>query len=600
MKPSPKTDQKRGLMVSALCTGCLEAVAAGVFVLYALTGYVPLLLSALIIALPALLQLVILLPRRQEPVCEAEAVPPEEPEEDEAPAKKHRRKKGSGRMAKALKRNRTAVQVILMILVTVAVHAIYWLVAAKTAVVTLDYYVPVVLAVLVLGCIALEKWCRFASEDADTFCAAVLRSLASALRMSRFLLILLMLSVLVELLGLFETCGILAVVLSIAFCYETVSLAFFLAARIIRKEMDTSPELMIALPGKAFGSMNLLTYMEENTGITMRSLWSMRFIRRILPTAVFILVLTLWLSTSVILVDTYQEGALFRLGQLQPETLKPGMHLVLPWPFDRVQTYDTQSINAVTIGYVSDSDSDNLWTEGHGKEEYRLLLGSGDEMVSINLRIQYRIRDLYSYISSAAAPESLLQAQAYEIITARTVRADLESLLTTDREAFSQSFRQELTEKIAPYSTGLEVVDVVLESIHPPVEVASVYQKIISAGIDAERIVINGQNEAQTARLEAELLYTSLLAEAKVNQAQAIADAKAAVADFMASVEADGSYRDAYRYYKYMDALTSAYADAKLIIIGEGIDSSNLFIGSITSGSQDSNVNADNSYDDYA
>ena len=585
MKSSPKTQRKRGQTVSVICTGCLEVMALALFMLYALTGYVPLLSAALIIALPAFLQLVILLPRQREGIHEpAETL--EEPEEPEQPAKKRAAKKGSSPIAKQWVRNRVAIQVLLLILITAAIHALYWLVTPAAAVIRLAYYVPVALAALVVGCIALEKWCRFASEEADTFFAAVLRSLASALRMSRFLLILLLLASLVELLGLFETCGVMAVILGVLIVYETVSLAFFLAARIIRKEMDTSPELMIALPGKAFGSTNLLAYMEENTGITMRSLWSIRFIRQVLPTAVVILVLTLWLSTSVVLVDTYQEGALFRMGTLQSETLAPGMHLVLPWPFDRVELHDTRSINAVTIGYVADGDSDNLWTEGHGKEEYRLLLGSGDEMVSINLRIQYRIRDLYQYISSAAEPAALLQAQAYEIVTSRTVRSDLETLLSTDREAFSQSFLEELTQKLEPFGTGLEVVDVVLESIHPPIEVASVYQRIISAGIDAERIVINGENEAQIARLEAQLTQTALVSKAKVEREQAVAAAKAAVADFMASVEADGSYRDAYRYYKYIDALTKAYADAKLIIIGEGVDSSNLFIGSISSESQ--------------
>jgi len=564
MKPSPNPTKQRAQTVSMVCTLCLVAIAAALIVLYVLSGYVPLALSALIIALPAAWQLVIRLPRKRK----------------DAPIQEEEKKQS--KLAKFLKRNRMAVQVLLLILLTAAIHAIYWIVIPAGTAVILGYYVPVALAVFVVGCIALEMWCRFASEETDSFWAAVLRSLASALRMSRFLLIGLLLASLVELLSLFETCDILAVLLGILIVYETVSLAFFLAARIIRKEMDTSPELMIALPGKAFGSTNLLTYMEENTGITMRSLWSMRFIRKVLPTAIVILVLTLWLSTSVVLVDTYQQGALFRFGTLQTQPLQPGVHLVLPWPFDRVEVYDTQSINALTIGYVSEGDSDNLWTEGHGKEEYRLLLGSGDEMVSINLRIQYRIEDLYNYIRAAQNPEALLQAQAYEIVTSRTVRADLETLLSTDREVFSESFRQELTEKIAPYGTGLAVVDVVLESIHPPIEVASVYQKIISAGIDAERIVINGQNEAQIARLEAQLEYTTMLAKAKVDQALAIAKAKSAVADFMASVEADGSYRDAYRYYKYMDALTSAYADAKLIIIGEGIDSSNLFIGSVT------------------
>jgi regulator of protease activity HflC (stomatin/prohibitin superfamily) len=330
---------------------------------------------------------------------------------------------------------------------------------------------------------------------------------------------------------------------------------------------------------------DILTYMEENTGITMRSLWSIRFVKSLIPAAVIGIVLVLWLATGIVVVDTNQEGAVYRLGKLQEETLKPGLHLTLPWPMDKVEVYDTKSIGTVTIGYVPEGEMDNLWTENHGIEEYRLLLGSGDEMVSINLKIQYRISDLYAYISSSAAPESMLQAKAYEIVTARTISADLEALLATDRQAFSQSFRQELTEKIAPHRTGLEVVDVVLESIHPPVEVADVYQKIISAGIEAEQLVIEAQNKATQKMMTAQAKYTTAVSDALVVKYNSVAEAKASVAEFMASVAADNAYRAEYRFYKYLNALTKYYGKANLILVGDGLDASNLYIGSWNVGS---------------
>ena len=37
-----------------------------------------------------------------------------------------------------------------------------------------------------------------------------------------------------------------------------------------------------------------------------------------------------------------------------------------------------------------------------------------------------------------------------------------------------------------------------------------------------------------------------------------------------------------YRYQKYINALANAYGDAKLIIVGEGVDGGNLYIGSLT------------------
>ena len=101
----------------------------------------------------------------------------------------------------------------------------------------------------------------------------------------------------------------------------------------------------------------------------------------------------------------------------------------------------TQTVQQMTIGYLSDEDQDNLWTEAHGEEEYRLLLGGGEELVSINLRLQYRISDLPSYLKTSADPELIMQGIAYETITARTINTDLFSLLATDRTAFADSFK---------------------------------------------------------------------------------------------------------------------------------------------------------------
>ena len=85
----------------------------------------------------------------------------------------------------------------------------------------------------------------------------------------------------------------------------------------------------------------------------------------------------------------------------------------------------------------------------------------------------------------AANAEALLEATGYEIVTARTIVTDIDTLLASDRVEFSHTFKEELVRRIEHYDAGVEVTNVVLESIHPPVNVADVYQELISAEIDA-------------------------------------------------------------------------------------------------------------------
>lgn len=122
--------------------------------------------------------------------------------------------------------------------------------------------------------------------------------------------------------------------------------------------------------------MQILSHLEVNTGITFRSLWSLKYIRQILPYAVVLTAFFFWLATGLVQINPYEQGARYRFGRLEREDiLEPGLHLTLPWPFDKTEVYDTGHIRELTIGYSSDRQSDNLWTEEHGSNEYRVAAG---------------------------------------------------------------------------------------------------------------------------------------------------------------------------------------------------------------------------------
>jgi regulator of protease activity HflC (stomatin/prohibitin superfamily) len=195
--------------------------------------------------------------------------------------------------------------------------------------------------------------------------------------------------------------------------------------------------------------------------------------------------------------------------------------------------------------------------------------------------LEYRIDDLKAYLRSSASPDLLLQAAAYEAVTARTINTDLETLLATDRTAFAESFQKELIDRIAVHNTGITVVSVVLESIHPPMQIADVYQELVSAGIKAEQIVLQAQCDANVTVINANNFYDTIITDAKVNQHRDIAAARSEVAAFMASAEADAAYPETYRYYKYLQAVTAAYSDARVVIVGDGVNSENIYIGNI-------------------
>ncbi len=441
---------------------------------------------------------------------------------------------------------------------------------------------PIAVTIMLVVAVIVDKICKHA-ETKSEFISKIFSNIRVYMRIVYAALFVVIVASALKALSLWDIDAYVKYIIAALFYYMSVFMALSLVVTIIRKQLNTKPQAVIPIPfiKSKNDDLSIVEFLENNTGITMRGLWSLRYIKQIAPITAVLVVTFLWLSTCLVQIGPDSKGALYRFGRLDENILEPGLHFALPYPIDKVEIYNTEGVNKTTIGYSSTQDLDNVWTNEHGKNEYKLLLGGGDELVSINLRVEYKIKDLKKYLMSTSAPEQFLQAQAYELVTDRTINTSLSTLLSTDRDAFSKTFETELSKKLENYNTGIEIVSIVLESIHPPLEVASVYQEIISAEIQAEEIKIVAQCEAQTAKAEAQQQYDSAVGSANADHSTKIAAANTEVAEFMAGVEAYNTYPSAYRYYKYLKAVKKAYGGANLVIVGKGVDSSKIYFGSL-------------------
>lgn len=588
-------ENKRSAKLLPIALSLIWSVAVSVLfiLMYGSTKYLPLELAALVLMMPALMNVSLLFALLN---YDAVKIP--------VPSVKKESKlffrilqtiaKGFMTAVRAVAgfivKVRVWLSVLLFLTSAVSLHIVFWSVFGRTtSTYRTSYVTPVIIAAVFVTFVILEKWCAHSAGEGNTAADRILKNIRSYLSVSRFLLILAAVATVLKLLGFFELQKYLVYACAVVFCYETLFTVVSLTVRLIKRELTISPDISVPTPFAIGGrDLGVIAYLENSTGITMRSLWSIKLVKRLMPFAVIGGALLIWFCTGIVQVEPYQKAAVYRFGRLRSDMLEPGIHLTLPWPFDRTEVYNTEQVSKLTVGYVSSENTDNVWTSSHGSKEYRLLLGGGNELVSINLRIEYKIGDLRAYLKNSGSPEKILEAKAYELATDKIIVTDLNSLLAIDRSEFSETFKKELDEKINGYDTGLTVVSIVLESIHPPVEIASVYQELIGAQIDADKLILNAEAQAAVKIAEAEKQRDSEIIAAKTDSLTKKANANASVAEFMAGVAADSKYSDAYRYYKYMKAISEAYGGARLVIVGKGIDSSNIyFVPSGTFSGQD-------------
>jgi len=309
--------------------------------------------------------------------------------------------------------------------------------------------------------------------------------------------------------------------------------------------------------------------------VSIKSLYTIRYTFKILPALALGLIFVLFFSTSVYVVQPHQQAAVYHFGRLKPSSIKePGLHFKFPWPIDKAEIYDVRRAASLQIGYESSGTSDFLWTQRHDIGEYMLLLGNGNEMVAVNVKIVYVISDLYSYIKTCTNAEAMLSAAAYNALMTRTINTTLDSFLNVDRNSLSTSVLEELKEICNSNKLGFTVIQVVIENIHPPVDIADVYQKVVSASVDKTTAIIKAHTYAEVKVIEAAKQSKRALDGAKAVQFDRTSEAQKETAVFYAASDAYRISPGSYELTKNLEVYQKIIKGHKVYAFSRGAENS--------------------------
>ncbi len=219
----------------------------------------------------------------------------------------------------------------------------------------------------------------------------------------------------------------------------------------------------------------------DSFGLEIRGTWLSRYARYCVEPLLLVLVLAGWLSTAVVIVPVDSEGIRVTWGKFQNDTLKPGLHLIAPWPVERVRLVPAGRVQDFALGFEKDLGGPVLWTEVHFSGESNLLVGNGEEVLTFNVPVQFDLADaLAAERTSADLPRLLSSLAQRELLLATASRTSF-GLMTGERDMVSAQIQTGLQAAADQLGLGARVRYVGLKDIHPPVAVAPAFQEVISA-----------------------------------------------------------------------------------------------------------------------
>jgi len=265
-------------------------------------------------------------------------------------------------------------------------------------------------------------------------------------------------------------------------------------------------------------------------GFKVSQTWFYKLLEKAIVPLVLFAAVTLYLLSCIVVVTANEEAIIERFGNPLNDAngvkvVGPGLAFKWPWPIDQIYKYPTKKVSEISIGFVPKVNPKTgelireplLWGEKHYKEEYELLVaseqtseGSTAGAVPVSLLIaavpvQYRVKDLYSFIYNHDEPEKLLESISYRELTRFAAGqvgregqgpADVqETLLGASRAEAKRILTARIQQAADGVGLGVEIVFLGLQGVHPPPDVATDYQQVIGAVQKKQALILDAQAE---------------------------------------------------------------------------------------------------------
>jgi regulator of protease activity HflC (stomatin/prohibitin superfamily) len=177
-------------------------------------------------------------------------------------------------------------------------------------------------------------------------------------------------------------------------------------------------------------------------------------------------------------------------------------------------------------------------------------------------------------------PTNLLQMLSRREVARYLAGADMTNLMSSGRSQAADTLRQAIQAQSNERRLGVNITFVGLQDIHPPVKVASDYEKVISERESREVSILQAQSDAIMTNAQARGISRQRLAEAEANKFNAGTNA-AARANLFASQSlafaAAPGLDGVYEHRSYLDVLGKSTRDADKKIINATSNTKQIF-----------------------
>lgn len=252
-----------------------------------------------------------------------------------------------------------------------------------------------------------------------------------------------------------------------------------------------------------------------------------------------------WALMGVYQIDEQERAVVLRFGKYH-ETVSPGLQWNPPL-IDEVIKVNTTKVRAVSFREI--------------------MLTQDENIVEVNLSVQYVINDPDKFVLKVRDPERSLQHASQSALRHVVGDTGMDLVLTEGRARIAGDVQRRLQEYLDLYETGILVSKVNVDDSKPPSQVQAAFDDVIKAREDEERVKNEAQAYANGIVPEARGAAQRQIEEANAYMEQVVANAQGEADRFSKLLAEYNKAPEVTRERLYFDAVQEVYANASKVMV---------------------------------
>ncbi|MDR3155963.1 MAG: FtsH protease activity modulator HflK [Holosporaceae bacterium] len=254
-------------------------------------------------------------------------------------------------------------------------------------------------------------------------------------------------------------------------------------------------------------------------------------------------------------------GVVLRFGRCV-RTVGPGLHYILPYPFEEAILQRTTAVNQIDIGFVPKNQQDE-----------NLMLTGDSNLANVSFSVLWKIKDngIRDYLFNAKSPEVTVQAVAESVMREIVGQTPFTYVQTEGRADIQKKAKDSLQSLMNEYRIGVEIVRVELQRVEPPASVVDSFRDVERAQAEQQSV----KNKAEAYDRDKKARTRGIVAE-KINNGEAtkqkiIEAARGVSVRFLAALQQYKLSPDIVSKRMYLDAMRDIYIGSRKIFIDDGV-----------------------------